>query len=286
MRRTFIELEKITPNIKCLAQEKLKKQNDNLKYVCVGLDTDIKKIPASIKSTSNPIFEFNKRIIESTSDITAAYKFNLAFYEKEGIKGLEILQDSIQLIPDDILIIGDGKRGDIGNTSQKYAQMLYDEFKFDSATLNPYMGKDSLEPFLGYKTKLNFILALTSNPGANDFEKLRLADNSLLYQEVIRKVQTWNENTNCGLVFGATKIEELVNDIELIGDLPILLPGIGAQGGSLEDVIRIFKKNKLKHFLINASRGIIYKSSDKDFAEQARAELTAMNEIIARIMLE
>ncbi len=268
------------------AQDKLIKQNDNLKFICVGLDTDIQKIPISIKSTSNPIFEFNKRIIESTSDIAAAYKFNLAFYEKEGLKGLEILQNSIQLIPDDILIIGDGKRGDIGNTSEKYAQMLYDEFKFDSATLNPYMGKDSLEPFLRYKTKLNFILALTSNPGANDFEKLRLADNSLLYQEVIRKVKTWNENTNCGLVFGATKIEELVNDIELIGNLPILLPGIGAQGGSLEDVIRIFKKNKLKYFLINASRGIIYKSSADDFADQARTELTAMNEIITRIMLK
>lgn len=268
------------------AQDKLIKQNENLKFICVGLDTDIQKIPTSVKTTSNPIFEFNKRIIESTSDITAAYKFNLAFYEKEGLKGLEILQDSIRLIPDNILIIGDGKRGDIGNTSEKYAQMLYDEFEFDSATLNPYMGEDSLEPFLSYKTKLNFILALTSNPGANDFEKLRLADNSLLYQEVIRKVQTWNENANCGLVFGATKIEELVNDIELIGDLPLLLPGIGAQGGSLESVIQIFKKNKLKHFLINASRGIIYKSSEKDFSEQARAELAAMNEIISRIMLE
>jgi orotidine-5'-phosphate decarboxylase len=156
------------------AQEKLKRQKDNLKFICVGLDTDLNKIPASLKSHHKPLLEFNKKIIRATSDIAGAYKFNLAFYEKEGLKGIEALHDSIQFIPDDILIIGDGKRGDIGNTSKKYAEMLYDEFKFDSATLNPYMGKDSLEPFLTYKSKLNFILALTSNSGANDFERIKL----------------------------------------------------------------------------------------------------------------
>jgi orotidine-5'-phosphate decarboxylase len=268
------------------AQEKLKKQNEKLKFVCLGLDTDIQKIPASIKPLRNPILEFNTRIIQSTSDITAAYKFNLAFYEKEGSKGLEILRDSIRLIPPDILIIGDGKRSDIGNTSEKYAEMLYDEFGFDSATLNPYMGKDSLDPFLAYESKLNFVLALTSNPGASDFEKLKLADNSFLYQEVIRKVKSWCVKNNCGLVFGATKKEELLNDIKLFGDLPILLPGIGAQGGNIEDLITIFKDNNQKNFLINVSRGIIYKSSGEDFAEQARAELNSINDIITRIMLE
>jgi orotidine-5'-phosphate decarboxylase len=164
--------------------------------------------------------------------------------------------------------------------------MLYDEYNFDSATLNPYMGKDSLDPFLAYKSKLNFILALTSNDGANDFEKLKLADSSLLYQEVIKKVKLWNENKNCGLVFGATKKEELLNDIKLFADLPVLLPGVGAQGGSLEDVVKIFKQNKSPNYLINISRGIIYKSSEEDFADRARAELIAMNKIIAAIMTD
>ena len=268
------------------AQEKLKKQNDKLKFVCVGLDTDIQKIPFDLKSLPNPILEFNKKIIEATSDLAGAYKFNLAFYEKEGSKGIDVLHESIQLIPDDVLIIGDGKRGDIGNTSQKYAEMLYDEFKFDSATLNPYMGKDSLDPFLAYRSKLNFILALTSNPGSNDFEKIKLLDNSFLYHEVIKKVKTWNVNENCGLVFGATKKEELIDDIHLFGNLPILLPGVGAQGGSLEEVIKIFKQNNLTRFLINASRGIIYKSTEYDFADKARAELLVMNKIINSIMSE
>src|SRR3989339_1120645 len=268
------------------ALEKLKKQNENLKFICVGLDTDINKIPTSLKSHHTPLLEFNKKIIEATYNLAGAYKFNLAFYEKEGLKGLDLLHESIQLIPSDILIIGDGKRGDIGNTSQKYAEMLYDEFKFDSATLNPYMGRDSLDPFLAYKSKLNFILALTSNPGANDFEKIKLADNSFLYQEVIKKVMLWNENNNCGLVFGANKKEELLNDIELIGNLPVLLPGVGAQGGSLEEIVKIFKQNRLPNFLINISRGIIYKSSAEDFADHARAELTAINKIITTIMPE
>jgi orotidine-5'-phosphate decarboxylase len=269
-----------------IAQEKLRKKNSHLKYVCVGLDTDIQKIPATLKSTPNPILEFNKKIIEATHDLAAAYKFNLAFYEKEGIKGIETLETSIRLIPNDVLIIGDGKRGDIGNTSEKYAEMLYDKFNFDSATLNPYMGKDSLDPFLAYKSKLNFILALTSNPGAQDFEKLKFSDNSFLYQEVIRKVKEWNKYKNCGLVFGATKTEELLSDIHLFEDLTVLLPGIGKQGGSVEDVVRIFKLNGLRNFLMNISRGIIYKSAQSDFADRAREELVKMNELVANIFNE
>lgn len=266
------------------AQEKLTSQNYKLKFVCVGLDSDLTKIPPSLKSYNNPLLEFNKKIIEATVDLAAAYKFNLAFYEKEGLKGLEILYESIQFIPDDVLIIGDGKRGDIGNTSQKYAEMFYDEFKFDSATLNPYMGKDSLDPFLAYKSKLNFILALTSNPGSSDFEKIKLADNSFLYQEVIKKIKLWNVNNNCGLVFGATNKEELNNDVKLFGSLPVLLPGVGIQGGSVKDVVNIFKQNGLSAFLINISRGLIYKGSGKDFAEQARVELSEMNATITSII--
>lgn len=267
------------------AQEKLKINSSKGKSVCVGLDADIKKIPFSLRSSSNPILEFNRKIIEATSDLTAAYKFNLAFYEREGAKGLEALFESIKLVPSGVLNIADGKRGDIGNTSQRYAEMLYDEFNFDSATLNPYMGKDSLDPFLSYKSKLNFILALTSNDGAADFEKLKLSNNLFLYQEVIKKVKSWNSNSNCGLVFGATKREELENDMNLIGDLPVLLPGVGAQGGSLTEVVSIFKQHRLSSFLINVSRGIIYKSSADNFADEARNELFALNNIVNSIII-
>lgn len=266
------------------AQDKLQKKIQEQKFICVGLDADIKKIPSHLHSNSDPILEFNKMIIEATADLAAAFKFNLAFYEASRAKGWETLLSSIKIIPDDVLVIGDGKRGDIGNTSEKYAQMLYDEFNFDSSTINPYMGKDSLDPFLRYKTKINFILALTSNLGANDFEKLQLSDNSFLYQEVIRKVKSWNSNDNCGLVFGATKNEELQRDIKLFDNMPILLPGIGAQGGSLEDVVKIFKANNKSRFVINVSRSVIYKSSEKNFAEQARTELESMNQVIEKIL--
>ncbi|NWF88929.1 MAG: orotidine-5'-phosphate decarboxylase [Ignavibacteriaceae bacterium] len=266
-----------------LANDKLRQKNSAQKFICVGLDPDIKKIPKNLKSKSNPILEFNKLIIENTADLAAAYKFNLAFYERDGSSGINTLIESIKLIPSEILIIGDGKRGDIGNTSEKYAEMLYDEFKFDSATLNPYMGLDSIKPFLNYDSKLNFILALTSNPSASDFEKLLLVNNSYLYQEVIRKVHIWNEKKNCGLVFGATNKAELENDIGLFGDMPILLPGVGEQGGSLGDIVSLFKQKGLKNYLINVSRGIIYKSSSDDFWEAARNELKFMNETVHSI---
>lgn len=265
------------------AQEKLKNNASEGKFICVGLDTDIEKIPNSLRRSTNPILEFNRKIIEATSEFTAAYKFNLAFYEKEGARGLEALFESIRLVPAGVLVIGDGKRGDIGNTSQKYAEMLYREFNFDSATLNPYMGKDSLEPFLAYKSKLNFILTLTSNDGAADFEKLKLSNNLFLYQEVINKVKSWNSNSNCGLVFGATKIGELENNMNIIGDLPVLLPGVGAQGGNLTEVVSLFKQLKLTSFLINVSRGIIYKSSFENFADEARNELLTINNIVNSI---
>ncbi len=262
------------------AAQKLNELNKNMRFICVGLDTDIEKIPSNLKSLPNPILEFNKRIIDATSDLAAAYKFNLAFYERHGSRGLDILLKSIQLIPDQILTIGDGKRGDIGNTSEKYAAMLYDEFNFDSVTLNPLMGRDSLEPFFNYKNKLNFILALTSNPSAQDFEKLKLADNSFFYQEIIKKVKLWNTNNNCGIVFGATNIDELGNEIKSFDRLPVLLPGIGAQGGNLEEVVKVFKVNNHENYLINVGRTLIYKSSKDDFEKITREELNKLNKII------
>lgn len=165
------------------AIQKLKSANESGKYICVGLDTDPKKLPSHLYSFKKPVIEFNKKIIESTKGATAAYKLNLAFYESEGIVGLENLEETLSFIPDNILIIADGKRGDIGNTSSLYARSIFEHFKFDSATLNPYMGKDSLEPFLSYTEKLNFILALTSNPGSADFQKQQLKNGDFLYQD-------------------------------------------------------------------------------------------------------
>lgn len=263
--------------------KKLISANETGKYICIGLDTDPKKIPSHLNSLKNPVVEFNKRIIESTKDDVAAYKLNLAFYESEGISGLENLIETLSFIPENILTIADGKRGDIGNTSSLYARSIFEHFNFDSSTLNPYMGKDSLEPFLDYNTKLNFILTLTSNPGSSDFQKLQLKNGNFLYQDVIKKIHNWNKNSNCGIVFGATNLNELKENLILIDDLPMLIPGVGAQGGSLEDVTStLFASNK-SSFLINVSRGIIQKSFGEDFAEAARIELLSLNQIIFKI---
>lgn len=266
------------------ASEKLILKNNDLKFICVGLDTDINKIPLHLKSSDNPVIEFNRQLIESTKDIAAAYKINFAFYEKDGKNGFENLEKTFSLIPDDILIIADAKRGDIGNTSKMYAQSVFEYFKCDAITVNPYMGTDSIMPFLEYSNKLIFVLVLTSNSGSKDFEKLKLNDGSFLFQSVINKVNDWNKNKNCGLVFGATKTEDLISNLNLMNELPILLPGVGAQGGSLEDVVKAFKKFNRKNFLVNVSRGIIYKSSNKDFDVEARKELLKLNDVAKSII--
>jgi len=262
------------------AQQKLQTSNSNGKYICVGLDTDLAKIPAHLKSLNNPVLEFNKKIIEATKKHTAAYKINLAFYESEGITGLQNLEKTLSLIPGDVLTIADGKRGDIANTTSKYAESIFKYFRFDSATINPLMGKDSLLPFLEFHDKLNFILALTSNPGSEDFQKLKLKDGSFLFQRVIKNVSDWNDNSNCGIVFGATNLTELKNNLSLIGNLPLLIPGVGAQGGSIEDVADILLSDNKNTFLINVSRGIIYKSRGVDFDEQADLEIKSLNKLV------
>jgi len=266
------------------AFQKLNSANESGKYICVGLDTDPKKLPSHLYSLKNPVVEFNKRIIESTKDTAAAYKLNLAFYESEGIAGLENLEETLSFIPDNILTIADGKRGDIGNTSSLYARSIFEHFKFDSATLNPYMGKDSLEPFLDYKEKMNFILALTSNPGSADFQKQQLKNGDFLYQEVIKKIHNWNKNSNCGIVFGATNLNELKENLDLIDDLPMLIPGVGAQGGSLQEVTKTLFTVKKYSFLINVSRGIVQKSLGEDFEKVAKNELLSLNQTIARLI--
>lgn len=266
------------------ALQKLKSANELGKFICVGLDTDPQKLPRHLLSAENPVLEFNRKIIEATKNSAAAYKLNLAFYEGDGIMGIKNLTTTLSLIPENILTIADGKRGDIGNTSSLYARSIFDHYNFDASTLNPYMGEDSVEPFLSYSDKFHFILSLTSNPGSSDLQKLQLKSGEYLYQSVIKKVKSWNKNFNCGLVFGATNLEELKNNLDLIDDLPLLIPGVGAQGGSLEDVTSLlFSKNK-HSFLINVSRGIIQKSLGEDFAEAAHIELNRLNQSISKII--
>jgi orotidine-5'-phosphate decarboxylase len=267
------------------AIEKLKGKTNKGYHICIGLDTDINKIPKHLLSYEDPVFEFNKRIIDATSGSVAAYKINFAFYETSGSKGFESLKKTIELLPDDVLKIGDAKRGDIGNTSQMYASSVFNHFGFDSVTLHPYMGSDSLKPFLDYKDKLNFILVLTSNPGAADFEKQKLEDGTYLFQKVISTAAGWSVNGNCGFVFGATKIEELKENIKLFNGMPVLLPGVGAQGGSLEETARIFESNKHNSYLINISRALIYCDSTENFEAFVKSTLDDYNKKIAEIKI-
>lgn len=268
------------------AVEKLKVKTKNNLHICVGLDTDIRKIPEYLKKSRNPILEFNKIVIENTAPCAAAYKINFAFYEKDGLNGIENLIRTIELIPKDVLLIADAKRGDIDNTSLMYAESVFNHFKCDAVTLHPYMGHDSLEPFLNYRDKISFVLALTSNSGASDFEKLKLDDGSFLFQRTIKKVNEWNINQNCGIVFGATKHEELVENINLFNDLFVLLPGVGAQGGKLEDVVEVFEKNNNNNYIINVSRALIYCDSTSEFPQKIKNEIEQLNLVVRRVVLK
>jgi orotidine-5'-phosphate decarboxylase len=263
--------------------EKLNNKFNRNLHICVGLDTDINKIPKHLIKFDDPVFEFNKQVIESTKKDCAAYKLNLAFYEKDGINGLRTLEKTLSEIPSDVLTIGDAKRGDIGNTSKMYAESLFHHFGFDASTLHPYMGKDSVDPFLDYESKLNFILVLTSNQSNKDFEKLKLQNGKFLYQEVLNKVNDWNNKNNCGIVFGATNPQELKDNISSFNNLPILLPGVGSQGGSLEEVVEIFESADNKNYLINVSRALIYCDSTESYPEKIHYTLEEYNSIIQRI---
>ena len=244
------------------------KQNSLL---CIGLDVDVDKIPTHLQSTKNPMLEFNRQIIEATHDLVCAYKPNLAFYEARGERGTVTLRETLKLIPKSVLTIGDGKRGDIGNTAERYAKSLFDDFGFDSVTVNPYLGFDSVEPFLTNPEKGVFILALTSNSGSKDFQRLMVGTKPL-YEKVVHTAKKWNVNQNIGFVVGATHPKELQRIRKIIPDLPILIPGIGKQGGDLKSAIRYGCDKHGQLAVVNASRSIIYASSGKDFAEAARAE--------------
>lgn len=253
----------------------------NNSLLCVGLDSDGGKIPKFLLGTSkNPLIDFNKGIIDATKDLVCAYKLNMAFYEVDGAKGVEALEKTIQYIPRNILIILDGKRNDIGNTAQKYAQSLFETLKADAITINPYLGKDGVSPFLEYKEKCSFILCRTSNPSAGDFQDL-MVSSTPVYQIVAQKIREWDTKKNCGAVVGATYPEELKTVRSILGDdIPILIPGVGKQGGDVEKTVRNGTNSHGELALINSSREIIFAGDDEEFAEQARTKAESVrNEI-------
>ena len=238
-------------------------------YLCIGLDTDIKKIPDHLLDTEDPVFEFNKHIIEATADLCVAYKPNIAFYESMGAKGWESLRKTLEIIPKDIFTISDAKRGDIGNTSGLYARAFFEEMNFDSVTVAPYMGEDSVTPFLTYENAWVILLGLTSNSGSKDFQNLELANGKKVYQEVLEKSQEWGTSDNMMYVIGATKAESFKEIREIVPNHFLLVPGVGAQGGDLKTLSQ-YGMNDHCGLLVNSSRGIIYASKGKDFADKAR----------------
>jgi len=255
-------------------------------FLCVGLDTDIKKIPAFLLDTTDPIFAFNKEIIDATARYTVAYKPNLAFYESEGLEGWRSLEKTVHYLHEnypDIFLIGDAKRGDIGNTSSMYAKAFFEKMKFDAITVAPYMGEDSVKPFLAYDGKWVVLLALTSNKGAFDFQYIADNKGERLFEKVIRTSLNWGNAENMMYVVGATKAEELADIRKIIPHHFLLVPGVGAQGGSLHEVAN-YGMNKQCGLLVNSSRAIIYASSGQDFAlkaaESAKATRDEMFELL------
>ncbi len=239
-------------------------------FLCIGLDTDINKIPKHLLEAEDPVYEFNKSIIDATRDYAVAYKPNIAFYECMGPKGWESLRKTLHYIPKDIFTIADAKRGDIGNTSSMYAQTFFSQYDFDSVTVAPYMGEDSVTPFLEFKDKWVVLLALTSNKGALDFQ-MDAVGGERVFEKVLRVSQQWGDASNMMYVVGATR-GELFSDVrKVVPDHFLLVPGVGAQGGSLQEVCR-HGMNQDCGLLVNSSRGIIYASNGIDFADRAADE--------------
>ncbi len=243
----------------------------NNSLVCVGLDVDMAKIPQEKLNNEDPLFNFLKGVVDSTADLVCAYKPNSAFFESLGTYGWETLQKIIEYVPKDIPVILDAKRGDIGNTARAYAKAAFEFFKADSITVNPLMGFDSLEPFLEYKDKGVFILCLTSNPGSKDFQTSN--EENPLYLQIARKVKLWNRFNNCGVVVGATKPEELKTVRGILDDAPILIPGVGAQGGDLKASVQAGMNHKGLRAIINVSRSVLYASSPRQEAQKIRDDI-------------
>ena len=254
-------------------------------FLCIGLDVDLHKIPSHLLTTEDPIFEFNKAIIDATHDLCVSYKPNMAFYEAHWLKGWTSLQKTINYINEnypDIFTIADAKRGDIGNTSTMYAKAFLEDLNFDSVTVAPYMGKDSVEPFLAFENKHTILLALTSNEGAFDFQTQNVGEEAL-YQKVIKTSKSWQNSQNLMYVVGATKAEYFAEIRKLVPNSFLLVPGVGAQGGSLSEVCQ-YGMNENVGLLINSSRAIIYASNGLDFAEKAREEALKLQQEMQEIL--
>ena len=254
-------------------------------FLCVGLDTDIKKIPTHLLELEDPIFEFNKQIIDATKDFCVAYKPNIAFYESMGVSGWNSLQKTLDYIPNDIFTIADAKRGDIGNTSNMYARAFFENMNFDSITVAPYMGSDSVTPFLKFKDKWAIVLALTSNKGGLDFQKIEDKNGKQLFEQVLETSKQWGSDENMMYVVGATRTEELLEIRAIVPNHFLLVPGVGAQGGSIKDVAK-YGLNSDCGLLVNSSRGIIYAGNDVDFAQKAKVEAKKLQQEMAVILSE
>ncbi|MHA4738258.1 orotidine-5'-phosphate decarboxylase [Dyadobacter sp. MSC1_007] len=264
-------------------QELFQQISSKKSYLCVGLDTDIQKIPQHLLKAADPVFEFNKQIIDATADFCVSYKPNIAFYEALGPKGWESLQKTIEYIPKSHFTIADAKRGDIGNTSGLYARTFFDPkssgMDFDSVTVAPYMGADSVTPFLEFEGKWVILLALTSNPGSSDFQRVTV-DGFPLYEHVLRTSQTWAGPDRMMYVAGATHASDFQQIRTIVPDHFLLVPGVGAQGGNLEELSR-YGMNKNCGLLVNAARSIIYASNGLDFAVKAKQEAAALQQEMA-----
>ena len=252
-------------------------------FLCIGLDSDINKIPSHLLRYEDPIFEFNKQIIDATKDLCVAYKPNIAFYESMGVKGWTSLEKTLDYIPDDLFTIADAKRGDIGNTSHMYAKSFFENMSFDAITVAPYMGSDSIAPFFKYKDKWVIILALTSNKGSVDFQMLPDEQGHFLYENVLKQAKDWSDDGSLMFVVGATKSKDLETVRSIVPNHFLLVPGVGAQGGSLEDVVKA-GFNKDCGLLINSSRGILYSSNSKDFAKKSRDEAKMLQSQMSDLM--
>lgn len=264
-------------------QELIRQIREKRSFLCVGLDTDLDKIPAHLLQTEDPVFEFNKAIIDATQDLCVAYKPNIAFYEALGPKGWESLKKTIDYIPSHCLTIADAKRGDIGNTSTYYAKTFFEYLDCDAVTVAPYMGEDSVTPFQAFKDKWVILLALTSNKGALDFQFTTDASGEELYKKVLKKSSKWGSEHNLMYVVGATRAEGIAEVRKIVPNHFFLVPGVGAQGGSLEDVAK-YGWNADCGLLVNASRSIIYASNTPDFAADARKEAQKLQQEMAQIL--
>ncbi len=253
----------------------IEKRNSNL---CIGLDPAVEKLPEFLSEYEDSVLEFNTRIIEATQDVACAYKLNTAFYEALGEKGWLTFGETIARIPDDVYVIADCKRSDVGNSAKQYAQTFFDYFEVDAATVNPYMGYDSLEPFLSYKGKDVFALALTSNRGARDFQLLEIGGKRL-YEVVLEKLCEWNTNGNIGAVVGATQGDHLARIRKSYPQIPLLVPGVGAQGGSVEEVAAA-AAGEGAPVIVNVSRDIIFAGFDENFADKVREKAFYYNALL------